>query len=99
MGSDVNRPGVRNRVAAGVLKNDRVEWLVALKELQHIGLFVPTDVDVSGGFLGKRPDRQEKRTSGVGNLKKSRRPAVHRYLGGLYRGDRAGKADGSDALC
>ena len=71
---------------------------VAGGQFKDVGVLVPADVQVAGGFGEKGAHGKKRRALGMGQLKLARRFSVHRETRAINGLNRAGKIDGGDAV-
>ena len=81
-----------------IFEIERENGRVALDQLEDVGALVPADVEVRRRLARERADGHERRTFRVRELKLSWRLSVSGHAHGINRGDRAGEADGRDAV-
>ena len=94
-----NQRGGLYRVGShSIFEIQRKHGHIALDQLENIRALVPTDIEVRCRLAGERADGQEGRTFCVRELELPRGLPIGRHARSVNRANRAGKADGRDAI-
>jgi len=85
-------------VAIRIFEIQRKQGRIALDQLENIRALVPADIQVGRRLAGDGADGQERRPFCVRELELPWRLPIGRHPCAVNGGNRAGKADGRDAI-